>query len=420
MEWTLLSGSLLALLMASAFFSSAETALFSLSPVRLREFASGTRPAERTIAQLMESPRRVLVTILLGNLVVNTLASALASAAVIRATGSTGAGILVATVTMTFLLLVLGEITPKTLAYRHAEQIARVVATPLLWLGRIVAPLRWLFLSLTDMVLGKEGRPDHRIDLAEAEAILRVAHAEGQVETHERDLVLGVLELGSSPVGDVMTPRLEIFSLPGGMRVADARPVAREAGFSKVPLAGEGPDALDGFVTAVDLLRAPDDAELRTLARIAAWVPEVKPALELLEEFRASGARMAFVVDEYGHLSGLVTLTDLLEEISGEMIERADVPKVIYERLPANRVSIPGRMEIRFFNEQFGTGLESEENETMAGLVLERLGRIPATGESFPLDGLVVHVTRTEPNRIVTLEIELGGVEGAPGGEGAS
>lgn len=407
MEAVVLGVSLAGLLALSGFFSGSEIALFSLSTPRLRELAKGSTPSERTLARLMESPRRVLVTILLGNLVVNTLASALASAAVIRATGSAGLGVVVATVAMTFLLLVVGEIAPKTVAYRNAEAVARFVARPLLWLGRVLAPVRWLFLRATDLVVGEERRPDDRVDLAEAEAMLRMAHAEGEVETHERDLVLGVLELGSSPVGDVMTPRLEIFALPGGMRAGDARGILREAGFSKAPLAGEGPDALDGFVTAVDLLRAADDAELRSLARPAAWVPEVKPALELLEEFRTTGSRLAFVVDEYGHLSGLVTLTDLLEEISGELIERADVPKVLYQRLEGNRVSVPGRMEIRFFNEQFGTALESEENETMAGLVLERLGRVPAAGESFVLDGLAVRVARAEPHRIVTLEITL-------------
>ncbi len=407
MDGAVLGVSLAGLLALSGFFSGSETALFSLSTARLRELGKGGAPSDRALARLMESPRRVLVTILLGNLVVNTLASALASAAIIRATGSAGLGVVVATVTMTFLLLVVGEIAPKTVAYRNAEPVARFVARPLLWLGRALAPVRWLFLRATDLVVGEERRPDDRVDLSEAEAMLRMAHAEGEVETHERDLVLGVLELGSSPVGDVMTPRLEIFSLPGDMRVEDARGVLRESGFSKVPLAGEGPDALDGFVTAVDLLRSPDDAELRSLARPAAWVPEVKPALELLEEFRTSGSRLAFVVDEYGHLSGLVTLTDLLEEISGELIERADVPKVLYQRLEGNRVSVPGRMEIRFFNEQFGTALESEENETLAGLVLERLGRIPAAGDALVLDGLAVRVTRAEPHRIVTIEIDL-------------
>ncbi len=407
MDGPALAFALAGLLALSGFFSGSEIALFSLTPVRLRELAKGATPAERTVAHLMESPRRVLVTILLGNLVVNTLASALASAAVIRATGSAGLGVVVATVSMTLLLLVVGEVAPKTVAYRNAEAVSRFVARPLLWLGRVLAPVRWLFLRATDLVVGEERRPDDRVDLAEAEAMLRMAHAEGEVETHERDLVLGVLELGSSPVGDVMTPRLEIFALPGTLRAAEARDALREAGFSKAPLAGEGPDALDGFVTAVDLLRAPDGAELRSLARPAGWVPEVKPALELLEEFRTTGARLAFVVDEYGHLTGLVTLTDLLEEISGELIERADVPKVLYQRLEGNRVSVPGRMEIRFFNTQFGTELESEENETMAGLVLERLGRIPAAGETFVLDGLAVRVTRAEPHRIVSLEVKL-------------
>jgi magnesium and cobalt transporter len=121
----------------------------------------------------------------------------------------------------------------------------------------------------------------------------------------------------------------------------------------------------------------------------------------------ATRAAPALVVDEHGHLSGLVTLTDLLEEISGEMIEGADVPKVVYERVGSHRVVIPARMEIRFFNEQFSTELSSDEAETMAGLVLERFGRIPAAGEVLAVDGLSIRVARAEPHRILTLEVDL-------------
>jgi Mg2+/Co2+ transporter CorB len=175
--------SLVGLLACSAFFSAAETALFSLAPLRLRDLGRSASPADRVVARLMESPRAVLVTILLGNMLVNVLASAIASAAVLRETGNAGLGILVATVVMTFLILVLGEIAPKTVAYRHAEPIARAVAAPLLTLGRIVAPIRWLLLRLTDAVLGAERRTEDRVDPSEAEAMLRMAHAEGEVES---------------------------------------------------------------------------------------------------------------------------------------------------------------------------------------------------------------------------------------------
>jgi CBS domain containing-hemolysin-like protein len=407
------------LLALSAFFSAAETALFSMSSLKLRQLSGAAAVADRRVAMLMLSPRSVLVTILLGNMVVNVLASAIASDVAIRATGSTGAGVLVATVLMTFLILVLGEIAPKTLGYRYPEILARIAAAPLLALGRVSAPVRWILLRATDVVLGAERRADDRIDLAEAQAMVRVAHAEGEVEAHERDLVLGVFELGSSPVGDVMTPRTEIFSIPAGTNVAEAQSRARKASFSKIPIARGGPDELIGFVTAVDLIRAAPDALVEALARRAEWVPEVKPALELLEEFRATGARIAFVVDEHGHLSGLITLTDLLEEVSGEMIERGDLPKVVYERLAGNRVAVPGRMEIRFFNEQFGTALESEASETLAGLVLERLGRIPSAGESTVIDGIAMRVARVEPNRIVTLEVDLPPAGARPAGAGA-
>jgi CBS domain containing-hemolysin-like protein len=379
------------LLLLSGVFSGAETALFSISPLRLREMGKSSKPADRIVARLMERPRNVLVTILIGNMVVNILASSLGAAAAIRALGNAGAAIVLATVVMTFLILVLGEIA---------------LARPLEWLGRIVTPVRVPLLRLTNLVLGKEAAPsDAPIDLAELETMLRLAHAEGEVETHERDLIRGVIELGSSPIEDVMTPRTEIVSVPTGTTVREARDVSRRSGFSKLPVAGGAPDEMSGFVTALDLLLA-DDAELvEHLAHAAAYVPEVKPAVELLEEFREAGRQLAFVVDEHGHLSGLVTLTDLLEEISGEMIERGDLHKVLYERLGRDAVAIPARMEIRFFNEEFGTEIESEESETMGGLLLERTGRIPSSGETFSIDGLTITVLHARPHRLDRLEV---------------
>jgi CBS domain containing-hemolysin-like protein len=394
------------LLLLSGVFSGAETALFSISPLRLREMGKSSKPADRVVARVMERPRNVLVTILIGNIVVNILASSLGAAAAIRALGNAGAAIALATVVMTFLILVLGEIAPKTIAFHHAEPIARALARPLEWLGRIVTPVRVPLLRLTNLVLGKEAAPsDAPIDLAELETMLRLAHAEGEVETHERDLIRGVIELGSSPIEDVMTPRTEIVSVPTGTTVREARDVSRRSGFSKLPVAGGAPDEMSGFVTALDLLLA-DDAELvEHLAHAAAYVPEVKPAVELLEEFREAGRQLAFVVDEHGHLSGLVTLTDLLEEISGEMIERGDLHKVLYERLGRDGVAIPARMEIRFFNEEFGTEIESEESETMGGLLLERTGRIPSSGETFSIDGLTITVLHARPHRLDRLEV---------------
>jgi len=399
---------LLATLIAlSGVFSGSETALFSLSSLRLRELRESPSAAERAVARVMARPRQVLATILIGNMVVNILASALGTAAAIRAVGSVGAGVAVATLVMTFLILVLGEVAPKTLAYWHADAIAKVVARPLLVLGTLLAPIRWPLLRLTDLVLGGERKPDERIDLAEAEAMVRLAHQGGEVEAHEANLIRGVFELGTSPVEDVMTPRTEIFSLDRSLTAGAARELARRCGFSKIPVSGEGPDEMIGWLSALDLLLAEEDATLASLAREAPYVPEVKRAVELLEEFRRTGVRLAFVVDEHGHLGGLVTLTDLLEEISGEMIESGDLHKVLYERVDERTVLVPGRMEIRFFNEEFGTVIESEDSETMAGLVLEVAGRIPRMGDTFAVQGLQLTVRKAEPHRIVTLEARL-------------
>ncbi|HMB70117.1 MAG TPA: hemolysin family protein, partial [bacterium] len=381
--------------------------LFSIPIHRVRRLARSQRGDERAIAHAMEQPRATLVTILIGNMVVNILASALASSAVLEITGGSGWALAGTTVAMTFLLLVVGEIAPKTVAYHHAEAIARVVARPLMFLGHVLLPLRVPLVAATNRILGEDSRHDGTVELREADTMVAMAHEEGEVDDEERDLLRGVFELGSSPLEDVMTPRTEIFALPGDLPVGEARERVREAGYSKVPVSTAVPDEMAGFVTAVDLLLADDERPVGSLARPAEYVPEVKPAVDLLEEFQTTGRRLAFVVDEHGHLSGMVTLTDLLEEISGEMVERSDLHKVLYERTDKDRVVIPGRMEVRFFNEQFGTGLSTEESETMAGFVLERTGRIPETGDSFLLDHLRVTVLKAEPHRVVTLEVVL-------------
>lgn len=417
MNWEL-GVSIAVLLLFSAFFSGSETALFAIPAHRLRRLARSERPAERAVARAMDEPRSTLVTLLIGNMVVNVLSSSLASSALLAATGGSGWAVAASTVLMTFLLLVFGEIAPKTVAYRHAEPIACVVARPLFVLGRVLSVVRVPLLKLTNAVLGDEaGHDGHPVALGEVDSMVRMAHREGEVDDEERDLLRGVIELGRSPVEDVMTPRTEIFSLPGHMTAGEAREEARRAGYSRIPVATDAPDEMAGFVSALELLLAADDARVDTVAEPADYVPGVKPAIDLLEEFRTTGRRLAFVVDEHGHLSGLVTLTDLLEEISGEMIEGGDLPKVLYERVDRDRVRVPGRMELRFFNEQFGTELDSEESETIAGLVLERSGRIPSSGETFRVEGLLITVVKAEPHRIVLLEVEF--PEGGSAGPGA-
>jgi CBS domain containing-hemolysin-like protein len=394
------------LLGVSGLISAAETALFSIAPLRLKEMAASANRGEQSVAEIMRHPRQTLVTILVVNTVVNILASALGAEAALRVLDP-GVGVLASTAVMTLLIVVVGEIAPKTVAYRHAEPIARASAAPLRTLGRVLSPVGWPLLRVTDLVVGRERRPDEHVDLAEVEAMLRLAHAEGEVETHERDLVRGVIELGSSPLENVMTPRTEILSLPAETKVAAARDPVRRAGFSKIPVSGRDPDEMAGFVTALDLLLAPAEARVGDLVRTISYVPEVKPALELLEEFRISGERIALVVDEHGHLVGLITLTDLLEEISGEIVEGSDLHKVQYRTLGPRRVLIPGRMEIRFFNEEFGTALAAEDAETMAGLVLERIGRIPAPGETLACDGVALEIVQAEPNRILFIAATL-------------
>jgi CBS domain containing-hemolysin-like protein len=404
------------LLSISAFFSGSETALFSIPAHRIRDLSRSEHPGDRAAARLMESPRRILVTILLGNMVVNLLVAALGAALAMRLWGE--AGLALAVPVMTIVLLVFGEIAPKMLAVRHGEGIGRVVARPLLFLRGALGPVQWILERAVSGVLGPDRDPEAGMNLGDARAMVRIAHEAGEVGKGERELIEGVFELGASPVEDVMTPRSEMFSLPPDQSVADARNAVRRAGFSKIPVSSETPAVMVGVVTARQLLAAPDDERVGELARRVRYIPEVTPAMRLLESFRETGERIAFVVNEHGDLAGIVTLVDLMEEISGEMVEAADLHKVIYRRTGAKCVEIPGRMEIRYFNSEFGTDLSAEDAETMAGLLIERLGRIPRVGDSYRTGGLRVRVTRAEPNRVERLEVTFPNDGQAEAGQG--
>jgi len=404
---------LLAFLLAlSAFFSAAESALFSLSRLRLALLARETSARARAIVATMREPNAALVTILLGNNFANSGASAFATVVALRLFGESG--LAVAVPVMTILILFVTEAGPKTIAIRHPEAVSRLVIAPLRVIGAILAPLRALLTGLVGVMLrGIAARGDEALPLGRtgsAAALMKAAvdfgHDEGIIAPFEKEIFDNVTEVHDLVVREVMTPRTEIIALSAATSIAEARRFAKEKRVSRIPLYAGRFENLIGLLHASDLLGAGHAASsLRSLARPLYYVPESKPVVELLLEFKNRGVHFAVAVEESGGIAGIATLEDILEEIVGEIRDERHVVNSRYVKRSELTIIVSARIDLDAFNEAFDVALESEDAATLGGYVLARIGRIPRAGEVVFIDDLTFYVRRAEPNRIIELEV---------------
>ena len=241
--------------------------------------------------------------------------------------------------------------------------------------------------------------------------VVELSHKEGIVDPVELQMILRAFEFGHLPVSEVMTPRIEMFSLDIHTRPDQARALLKERGFSRVPVYRQDPEKIVGIVHAIDLVTdmfgEPSD-DLEKYIKNALFVPEVKKVGPLLREFQRTGTHMAIVIDEHGALSGLVTLEDLLEEIVGEIVDRKERLPTAYHHLDRKTAVVAGSMELNQFNRVFRTELKHPDYKTIAGLIIGHLGRIPGEGESVEWNGLSFKVLKAAPNRIIALRVRTG------------
>lgn len=400
------------LLALSAFFSAAESALFSLSRLRLALLARETGARARAIVATMREPNAALVTILLGNNFANSGASAFATAVALRLFGESG--LAVAVPVMTILILFVTEAGPKTIAIRHPEAVSRIVIGPLRVIGAILAPLRAVLTALVGVMLrGVSARAEESLPLGRtgsAAALMKAAvdfgHDEGIIAPFEKEIFDNVTEVHDLIVREVMTPRTEIIALSAAASIEEARRFAKEKRVSRIPLYAGRFENLIGLLHASDLLDATQGgSSVRALARPLYYVPESKPVVELLLEFKERGVHFAVAVEESGGIAGIATLEDILEEIVGEIRDERHVVNSRYVKRSDLTIIVSARIDLDAFNEAFGVALESEDAATLGGYVLARAGRIPRAGEVLFIGDLTFYVRRAEPNRIVELEV---------------
>ncbi len=409
---------LLMLLIFSGVFSGSETALVDLSIGRVEGLVKEGRRGALALYQLKRDPSRMLTTILIGNNLVNIAASVMATVLATRLFGSLGPGIAVGVLTV--LILVFGEITPKSLATRYSERISLFIAPLLLVFMRLIFPLVWMFGHFTSWVhrmTGSQGDPT----VTELELISMLGHGEkeGAIEQGEREIIERVFEFHDLKVRDVMTPHSEIFALDGSQSVADALPKVTERSFSRIPLHDGDQDNLNKVLYLRDLLTAVaggrEDARLDEIAHEPLFVSQYQAIDELFSGLLLKKRHLAIVVDEYGVIRGIVTLEDLLEELVGEIYDESDIAPMVSTQVSENELAVDGSAELRVVEESFDMDLPGKPTDSVNFWILNHSEHIPKENDRFTIDGLEVEVVEASPRNIERVSIRRPRAQEMPG-----
>ncbi|WP_270730682.1 HlyC/CorC family transporter [Shimia sp. Alg240-R146] len=417
------AGVIAALLLLSAFFSGSETALTAASRGKLRTQANkGSRGAARALA-ITEDNERLIGSVLLGNNLVNILATSLATALFTRAFGESGVAL--ATLVMTLLVLIFAEVLPKTYAITRPEGAASAVAGPIGMIVTVFAPMvtavRWLVRGVL-RIFGVQTDPDSHI-LAVREEIagaIQLGHSEGVVEKEDRDRILGALDLSDRTVEEIMLHRSGIQMINADDAPRDILNQCLESNHTRLPVFKDDPENIIGVVHAKDLFRAITDRvsesggdaesaftlDISEVAKEPYFIPETTSLDDQMRQFLRRRSHFALVVDEYGSLQGLITLEDILEEIVGEITdefdEDTDHP---IRKSDDGQFLIEGAMTIRDLNRATDWNLPDEEANTVAGLVIHEAQMIPTVGQVFSFHGFRFEVIDRTANRITGLKI---------------
>jgi putative hemolysin len=390
---------LIVLLLLSGFFSSAETALFSISRAKARYIAKEKGLTNTLIKKMKDDPHRLLSTILIGNNLVNVGAAALATAVMIELVASNAVGI--ATGVMTVLILVFGEIIPKSIATRNNVLIARLVILPLYWLSILFSPVIYL-LNFIPRLTSKVQRKS-RVTEEELMTFVEVVEEEGGIEEEEKELIHNIFEFDDTSASEIMTPRADMFVI----NVNDDLNVEEiiRSGFSRIPVIAEDIDHVIGILNIKDLfmhqVTSAKQTDVRRVMSEPYFVPENKKLDHLLQEFKKRKQHIAIVVDEHGGVSGLITLEDALEEIVGEIVDETDKVEPHIVKLKQNEWRVLGKSEIEDVNDELEMDIpDTKEYDTFSGYILDKIGRIPQEKEDITLGDYIVTVYQMDGTRI--------------------
>ncbi len=409
------------LLILSALFSSCETAFLAIQKPRLRGMRQETALTSRLIVRTLDDPGRFLTTILVGNMLVNTLIGVVLGSRlsdVFEARGMGAALAYSATIGLcTIVLLVFGEILPKVFALRTREAYARVVVIPLIAADWLLAPFRVALLWVTDFLFQATHFSAFRaapyITDEELKSVLANDQTPHAIKEEGRQMIRRILEFHDVSLREILIPRPDAAALPEEATVAEAHVQFREFEFSRVPIYREDLDHIVGILFAKDLLpsvlKGEMDRTVKSLARPAHFVPQTMSVQQFIRDVQRQRSHMAVVVDEFGGTAGIITLHDALEQVVGSLDDEGDEEQPPYEHVAEGGYRVKGSLPLEELSELLDIPLEDEEHNTVAGFLMARTQKVPAVGDTFVYTGVRFTVERLDGKRADTVRVEIVG-----------
>lgn len=402
------------LICLSSFFSCTETAFLSANKIRMRNLAEEGDHRAKKVEKLLSNTDRLYSSILVGNNLVNIGASSLTTSIVISIFGNSASLVAAASGIVTLLILVFGEITPKTFATKNADRIALFMSGFVSFICFIFTPVVFLLNIITGFIIKLlGGNKDNGPTMTEEDlkTIVTVGHEEGVLEEEEKEMIHNVFEFGETEIKEIMTPRINVDSIPDDCSYQELMEIYKRGQFSRYPVHSESFDEIVGVLNVKDLLFFnidPDEFEVKDYMRDTFVVYEFNEVGDVFAAMRKEHVSLAIVLDEYGVMSGIVTFEDIVEEIVGEIDdEYDDEDDDMIIKLSENEFLIDGSLNLNEVNDKVGTDFDSEDFESIGGLVLGEVSGVPEIDEEVQIDNVLFRIVKMHKNRIAQLKVTI-------------
>lgn len=404
---------LVILLIGSGFFSASETALMSLSKIRIRHMKEEGAKGAKLVSDLIEEPNKLLSSILVGNNVVNIAATSISTSLFMGLLGDKPGAVPLATAVMTVLVLIFGEITPKTIAASNSEKVAVAVSKPIKLVIFIVRPIVWGFNIITNVIFKLLGINDKSaqpyITEEELKTMVNVSHEEGLLEMEEREIINNVFQFGDMQAKEAMVQRLDMVALNSEDTYEEIIEMFKTEKLSRLPVYEDSIDDIIGILNIKDVIFLSDEEiknfDIKNYIREPFFTYEFKKITQLLEEMKVEKSQMAIVVDEYGGTSGLITIEDLVEVIVGDIEDEYDDEDDDIIVIKEDEYVVQGSAKISDINELIGVNLESEEFDSIGGFIIGYLKRLPEENEVIEVENIRFNIESLDKNRIMKVRI---------------